>query len=327
MPAAGTGYKPEFIAKNLRVDFPRIPDHRKEDIAPCTDSGNGEYKYDHYSLFLSKSRRFPYFTATNIDGKLFKAIGRDEVFDSGNDEWRVDERGREYQHGPHLYSAVKSNFERGHMTKREDPQWGRSRLLAKKAAQSTYYFSNCVPQVKELNSKEWAFLETYILKKEVVADHLKIVVFTGPVLSDSDPEFITKVDGQNVKIPTLFWKVVFFTNDGKVLNKVGFLMGQQTLLEKKGIVKKKTSTLRSLTTEKEKPHFNDFADAQTYQVSLSTIENLSGLKFAEAREPYKDPRPVKLVLKEVEMKASGTRSLTSGNSNETVLAYEGLKLF
>lgn len=326
MPASSNGYKSDFIAKNLRVDFPKIPDSRQHDIAPCIDDRNGEYKYNHYSLFLSKSRRFPFFTATNIDGKLFKAIGRDEIFDSGNDEWRMDERGRDYQFGPHLYSADRSDFERGHMTKREDPQWGRSKLLARKAAQSTYYFTNCVPQVKELNSKEWAFLETYILKKEVVADHLKITVFTGPVLSDKDPEFINPVDGVNVKIPTLFWKVVYFTNDGKILNKVGFLMGQQTLLEKKGIVKKKAVTTRALPSEVTQ-HFNDFADAQTYQVSLSTIETLSGLQFPEAREPYRDPRPVKVILKEVEMKSSGTRSLTSTAPGETRLEYEGLKLF
>jgi DNA/RNA endonuclease G (NUC1) len=45
-----------------------------------------EIDYPHFTLYLSKSRGFPYLTATNIDVDLFKPIPRKKVFDSGRDE-------------------------------------------------------------------------------------------------------------------------------------------------------------------------------------------------------------------------------------------------
>jgi endonuclease G len=134
------------------------------------------------------------------------------------------------------------------------------------------------------------------------------------------------VDGLDVQIPVLFWKVVYYTNDGKTLNKVGFLMGQEDLLDKKGIVKKvspgKTFEIHAVPTE----HFLDFEDAETYQVSLTTIEKLSGLKFSKANEPYKDPRPIKLILEQVEMKNMPGKGLKKSMATNEAVEYKGMIL-
>jgi endonuclease G len=323
-----TGYVPGFLGHDLTVNFPELSAGLKKQIAQVPKTNNGELKYRHYSLFLHKTRHFPFFTAVNINGVLFKKIRRAEVFDSGRDEWRVDDRAKEFQWGPHLYSAKKSDFQRGHMTKREDPQWGTTAEIAKEAARSTFFFSNCVPQISELNTREWGSLEMYILNKETVPEKILCSVFTGPVLAADDPVFVTKVDAQDVQIPTHFWKVVYFTNDGKNLSKVGFMMGQENLLNERKIVEplRLLKAFEALIPEKD--YFMDFEDAATYQVNLSTIEKLSGIKFPPAKEPYKDKRPRKLILKDIEVTKAVLESFKNVPEAKHPLnfAYEGIVL-
>jgi endonuclease G len=308
-----SGYNSKFISETLEVKFPGFTEVQKADLAPCSDSSNYEYKYEHHSIFMSKSRKFPYFTATNINGGLMKPIHRDEVFDNGGENWRIDPRGSEFQHGQELYDADGSDFQRGHMTKREDPQWGTTTQIARAAAQSTFFFTNCVPQVAQLNLKEWKKLESYILNKVAKEDKLFISVFTGPVLSNLNPFFVTKVVGEDIKIPTHFWKVVYYTEDGITLKKVGFLMGQATLLKQKGIVNegKIITQFKQFTT---KEYFTDFEDSKTYQVSLATIEDLTQLKFPPASEPYTKSKSTKLILKDVEI-GTETKGLIAESEN------------
>jgi endonuclease G len=208
------------------------------------------------------------------------------------------------------------------MTKREDPQWGSTAAEAKAAAKSTFHFCNCCPQVADLNQQEWKLLEDYILDKESVPDKLFINVFTGPVLKTDDPIFVSAVNDEDVLIPTLFWKVVYYSNDGKKLSKVGFLMGQGNLLKQRGIIKPQvTKKFFAKHLPEAAEHFNNFKDAQTYQVSLSTIEKLSGLKFPAAKQPYKDPRPIPLVIKAVEMKEDLPQAKTKAGVKKQALSY------
>ncbi len=262
--------------------------------------------YPHFSVALSKLRKLPLYAAVNIDGKKFQEINRTALF-GGSDRWSVDPRADEYQWGNDLYSASGSEFDKGHMVKREDPQWGENLEQATEAARSTFYFSNCAPQVGDLNRKEWRSLEDYILKKESSQNKLKINVFTGPVLSENDPVFVTPVKGEQVQIPTLFWKVVYFTNDDHTLNRVGFLMGQKKLLFKNNIVREKEEELEGVVIRPKL--FDDYEDAATYQVNINLIEQLTGLTFSQAKDPYKDSRSVKMVLKQVELESFGPNAI------------------
>ena len=321
--ASTIGFKPDFIGKDLVVNFPKLSAAQKKDIAPVTGSTTGEIQYPHFSVFLSKSRKFPFFAATNINGDLFKKVTRKTIFPGGKDVWNVDSRAKDHQWNNDLYvKAPKGNFDRGHMAKREDPQWGATRAEAKVAAKSTFHFCNCAPQVADLNQREWKQLEDYILERESVPGKLFISVFTGPVLKPDDPIFVSKVKNEDVLIPTLFWKVVYYTNDGKKLSKVGFLMGQENLLRKRGIVKPQTAKKFFAThLPKEKEHFNNFEDAQTYQVNLSTIEKLTGLKFPAAKQPYKDKRPIPLVIEMVELKEDHQLAKTAAGMPGQPLNY------
>lgn len=293
------GYESAFLGRNLKVALPQWGASRQDDIAPVTGGADAVLRYPHHSVVLSKKRKFPVFTAVNINSAEFQNINRDALFPGGSDRWEIDKRAQDFQWGAELYTVPGSDFDRGHLVKREDPQWGSDVEAAKEAARSTFYYANCVPQVSELNQREWRNLEDYILKKESAPNKLKVSVFTGPVLSDDDPVFVQLIKGQAVQIPALFWKIIYFSGDGKTLNRVAFLMGQQNLLLQKGIAKKKEEELEQL-----KPPvklFDDFEDAAMYQVNIALVEKLTGLAFSPASEPYKDTRPAKVVLKQVEV--------------------------
>ncbi len=294
-----TGYEPTFLGRRLKVALPQPGDAQKKDLAPVSGSRRALLHYPHYSVVLSRQRKFPVFTAVNINSKAFRALRRDSLFAGGTDRWERDDRARDFQWGDELYSGLNTDFDKGHLVKREDPQWGKDDAIAALAARATFFYTNCVPQLPELNRQEWRNLEDYILKKESAPSKLKVNVFTGPVLSEQDPVFVRPIKGQEVQIPTLFWKVVYFTADGKTLSRVAFLMGQKNLLFERRIVREKETELESVVRD---PFlFTDFKDAAAYQVNIASVEKLTGLSFAPALEPYKDSRAAEIIMRQVEV--------------------------
>lgn len=286
------GYQSDFIGEKFRVPFPHLGDANMGNVAYLTGSDqNYVLHYQNYSVVQNKKRKLPFFTAANINGALFKEMER-------KDTWRIDPRiDRKHQWGAELYSAEKSNFDKGHMTKREDVQWGSTKEEARAGAEFTFFYTNSVPQVGNLNRNIWRSLEDYILKKETAKRGMKINMFTGPVLDDGDPIFKTEVNGdKRIRIPTLFWKIIYFRrDDDDKLYKLGFLMGQEELLLKNGIVFPRDSS---------RDVFMEFAQANTYQVKLSTIEELTNMRFPPAHELYKksDATTLSKIVKRVQAK-------------------------
>lgn len=243
-------------------------------------------KYINYSLQQSASHKFPFYTATNVDGIQFKKVPR-------KDNWRKDKRlSKEFQLGKELYSAPKSDFDKGHMTKREDVQWGETLGIALNAANSTFYYTNAVPQHKDLNRDIWRSLEDYILHTETRQSELRICVFTGPVLSSSNPYFVTPINGKQIQIPSLFWKVVVFQKEDGNLYRVGFMMSQNKLLQENHIIEE---------LESDDQLFMQFKDSDSYQVNISLIEEITGLEIPTAIDSYTDTRNTKLVLEEIDI--------------------------
>ena len=182
------GYDEKFIS-NQTVPLPKLSQEQSNDLVSDND-GNKVIKYINYSLQQSASHKFPFYTATNIDGIQFKKVPR-------KDNWRKDTRlSKEFQMGKELYSASKSGFDKGHMTKREDVQWGETPGIALNAANSTFFYTNAVPQHKDLNRDIWRSLEDYILHTETKRNELRICVFTGPVLSSSNPYFVVALSSR-----------------------------------------------------------------------------------------------------------------------------------
>jgi endonuclease G len=262
--------------------------------------------YFNYSLLQSPFRKFPYYTAANIDGALFKKIKRAALF-KGGDSWKKDDRiPKEFQLGKELYGADGSSFDKGHLTKREDVQWGENVEIARKAAISTFCYTNAVPQVDRLNRGVWRRIEDYILHHEVVKQSLKISLMTGPLLLDTDPDFVTDVGEKIIQLPTLFYKVVYYIRDG-VLHRTGFLTSQKGLLQRRRIVK---PVVRGETLEAP-GLFQDFKDAQTYQVRVSFIEAIGNLKFQEAKELFVEDTPEELILDEIDVRSEALETTRS----------------
>ncbi|MGB1216228.1 MAG: DNA/RNA non-specific endonuclease [Saprospiraceae bacterium] len=269
------------------ISLPILGQKHKNDLVSFGEKNETILNYINYSLQISASRKFPFYTATNIDGSLFKRVGRAS-------SWKKDNRVNQYQFGAELYTAENSEFDKGHMTKRENVQWGESIEDAKKASDSTFYYTNAVPQHKDLNRRIWKRLENYILHKETRNSELKITVFTGPVLSQNDPYFVTEVRNESIQIPILFWKVIIFSKENGELHRVGFMMSQRKLLVDNGIVEE----LESFSDDE---LFMQFDGAPTYQVNISFVEELSGLTFPLAIDSYTDTRNLEVILEEIDI--------------------------
>ncbi|MDH3651842.1 MAG: DNA/RNA non-specific endonuclease, partial [Saprospiraceae bacterium] len=165
-----------------------------------------------------------------------------------------------------------------------------------KGAKQTFFYTNAAPQHLKVNRSIWRRIEDYILKKEAVKHNLRINVFTGPIMTEDDPDFVTPVNDEIVQLPITFWKIVYYTSEEGILHRVAFLVGQKYLLEKHKIVK------RRRPKKVRRDRFINFKKADTYQVNVQTIEELSGLTFPQAVDAYHDERPIKLVLSSVNVR-------------------------
>ncbi|MBX2820994.1 MAG: DNA/RNA non-specific endonuclease [Rhodothermaceae bacterium] len=320
------GYVEDFLGSGLQVPLPTLARDQVRFVAPVKGVDDNVLRYHNYSVIQHAVRRFPFLTAANIDGNHFKNLKRKDVFKGGSDRWRKDPRiSYKHQWGAELYSAKRSDFDRGHMTKREDVQWGPTLSHARIGALSTFFYTNSVPQHRALNQLLWRSLEDYILHQEALDHGMKINVFTAPLLMDDDPEFVTTVRGASVLIPRLFWKMVYYTRDRQTLNRVAFLVGQEDILIDAGIVHP-PSVSRG---DPEDARFQDFKFGDTFQVHPSFIEDLTGFSFPHAREPFEDHRPVRIILEQVDLPLEGqsrTRGGRTRGATKRVTRIKGLTL-
>ncbi|MFI0429086.1 DNA/RNA non-specific endonuclease [Mariniflexile sp. HMF6888] len=297
------------------VPIPKISTKEVEKFE-MNDLNRSQYflEYVNYSVLHNPFRKFPYFTASNIHGNLFQKITRKELFAGKGDRWKKDPRIPEKeQWGHELYSAVKSDFDKGHLTKREDVQWGTDRNKAIAAAESTFFYTNAMPQVDKLNRGIWRLIEDYILHHQTITHQIKINLFTGPVFFEDDPYFVTQVNGNTIQIPYLFWKVIYYQSNG-TLHRTGFLTSQKNILEKRRIVK---PTVRA-DMEEEANLFMTFKDAETYQVRVDFIENISGLTFHEAVENFVENTPEELIVSGVNVRSDKILDIKNATINITL---------
>jgi len=232
------GYDPAFLGSRYVVNLPGIPSRLK--TAAVSGTTDNVLRYEHYSVVMSKERRLPFYSAVNIDGQDLRKIIR-----KGEDLWYFDPRMSENdQLGIWLYKN--NSYDLGHMTRREDPNWG-TVTVATRANDDTFHYTNASPQHEDLNQKDWARLEDYILTG---AKGFRVCVITGPVLADDDPEY------RGVQIPKRFWKVAAIVNDqtGR-LSVTGYLLTNPT--EQEFV----------------------YGAFKTYQVPVADIEKATGLRF------------------------------------------------
>ncbi len=241
------GYLPGFFGEANHVDLPLISDAISMDDIARLEDGSFELKYQHFSTVQCISRRVPLYSACNVDGSKSKNVPR-------HDTWNYDGRiKKEYQMLREAYGPGQDRkFSRGHMTRRQDPNWG-SLATAQKANVDTFFATNACPQWQPFNDGLWGDLEDYVLGN-AQGDDKRISVFTGPILRSDDPERF------GIRIPRDFWKVVAFISETTgELSAIAYLMSQGTYLDS-GVAQ-------------------DLEDFGTSQRPLAFIESETGLRF------------------------------------------------
>jgi endonuclease G, mitochondrial len=279
------GYDDTFLGKTgaLSVPFPKPSDAVLADLARITGTDDYELRYCHFSLAVSASRKMPVATAVNIDGAHSQHLSRtdrdpdnpetSDVSYEAADKWYYDGRiPTDAQLGPAVYDQTE--FDYGHMVRREDPVWGTDLRTPRVANDDTFTMANCTTQHHDLNTKTWQTLENAILNS-ARKNKKRVTVLTGPVLSVSDPEIL------GVQVPTAFWKIAVWA-EGEALHARGFMEWQTELVE-------------SMRAEYES--LPGLEKAQQYQVPIAEIARLTGLDFG-------------VVLGADELKAGGRRRIT-----------------
>lgn len=252
------GYQAQFLGKGKKaVPLPKLG-RWAADVAPVSDDPNGVLKYRHFSVIQSASRRLPLLTAVNIDGAKARRIKR-------QGDWKLDGRlDRSHQAGNELYTN--NPFDRGHMVRRRDPGWGKTPSEAEQGELDTFHYTNAAPQHENLNQREWASLEDYIL--DAVETHgFRATVFTGPVLRDDDRKVKPAPGRPAIQIPEEFWKIAVTVDaDTGMLNATGYVLSQGRMI-------------RDLVEAA-----FVFGQYKTYQVQIARIEQETGLDFGKLRE-------------------------------------------
>ena len=183
---------------------------RRDDVFPVDGEEDGRLDYMHFSVVMSRSRRIAMFTGVNIDGSESVSVPR------GSDRWSLDGRiPATAQAGEALYTD--NGLDRGHLVRREDPNWGPE---AATANGDTFHFTNCSPQMAAFNQKTWLSLEDYILKN-TRRWRDRVTVFTGPVFREDDRLY------RGIRIPLAFWKVVAFLSDEGNPSATAYMIDQE----------------------------------------------------------------------------------------------------
>lgn len=253
------GYQAGFITGHPELALPGAGDWA-DDLVEVLPEARVEGRpdhvlaYRHFSVVMSRSRMLPLVSAVNIDGsRSDRGVARTDV-------WRRDPRiDLALQNlGEGYGKANEGYFARGHMTRREDPNWG-EREEAEQADADTFHITNVAPQQQTFNAGMWLRLESYVLDS-ADRENLRISVFTGPIMREDDPVYY------NRRVPVEFWKIVAFVH-GRTgeLTTIGY----------------RRSQVASLPRLAGRFVFGDFEDTQ---VSIAGLARDTGLELDHLAE-------------------------------------------
>jgi endonuclease G, mitochondrial len=255
---ARSGYSPNFIGTSIS-----LPE------AATAEVGNDllqvgvrkVFDYTHFSLAMSRSRRFARWVAWNIDGGALRRLSR-----SGIQFIKDPNLPSDAQVGDELYEN--NALDRGHIARRADLVWG---ILAEanRANRDSFFFTNITPQHESFNRSEahgiWGELENAIYE-DVEVEDLRISVMGGPIFSGSDPVY------RGFQLPKQFWKIIYFRQAGDPTIKAkGFVLTQADLLNRLEVL--------------ELPGFS------VYEVPISRIGEMTGLSLPLPGVVEGRPRP------------------------------------
>lgn len=253
--AEGEGYQINFLDSPVAIPA-FVSEKTAGDVLEV--DGRKVIDYTHFSLSMSKSRKFAIWVAWNIDGGTMRKLSRKNM------KFRADDRLEpQDQAGDDLYSN--NRLDRGHIARRADLCWG-SDYEAQKANRDSFYFTNITPQHERFNQSNrnpqvgiWGNLENAIFDDAQV-EGLKVSVMGGPIFTDDDPEY------RGYKIPKSFWKVIYYRDkDSWQVKSKSFVLTQENLLNQLEVLE-----------------LQDFA---VYEVPVETLSRMTGLGFQDIPKP------------------------------------------
>ena len=139
--AMRTGFDADFLTFTTGVST--FTPARLKDLARL--SNDVAIPYCHFTVWLSKKRKYPLCVAWNIDGSRYVKLNRKS--------FRVDRRGdlEDFQLTNDVY--VNNPFDKGHVARRADLCWG-SKAEAELGNYDSFYFSNIAPQHESFNQSD-----------------------------------------------------------------------------------------------------------------------------------------------------------------------------
>lgn len=228
------GYNPGFIP-DMPLDLRQVVHPVADRIVELSQSGEGdapgELRYQNFSVIMNREHRVALLTATNIDGATYVAIDRasgepaEKQPRPEGDTWYKDTRIDEIHTLTNdFYGEWSHIFDRGHLTRRNDPTWGEN---AERANVDTFHFTNCSPQHWKFNQsiKFWQGIERYVLEQGIWETGLDkpVTVLQGPLYDAPQPLF-----ADDVQVPNAFWKILVWNGRGG--KKAVALVADQTAL-------------------------------------------------------------------------------------------------
>jgi len=254
------GYKANFLGSNFSVQIPKPTGDLLKFVAKPNGNAKSVLDYFLFSTIHHSVRKMPIISAINIDGNPDLRKDKTERVDVWLRDRRLD---YEMQLNDKFYAG--SNFDRGHMSRREDANYGATADEARQNADLTCVYTNACPQVPALNRSNrnglWGKLEKKILEKGVEKEpgqSVKITVFNGPIFKENDRFF------KGIQIPMEFWKIILWFGENKQRRATGFKLSQADLVA---------------DIDFEKLDFDTDEEFRSSRCSIQLLERLTGLDF------------------------------------------------
>eukprot|EP00579_Thalassiosira_antarctica_P010190 CAMPEP_0201922460 /NCGR_PEP_ID=MMETSP0903-20130614/10491_1 /ASSEMBLY_ACC=CAM_ASM_000552 /TAXON_ID=420261 /ORGANISM="Thalassiosira antarctica, Strain CCMP982" /LENGTH=395 /DNA_ID=CAMNT_0048459605 /DNA_START=52 /DNA_END=1239 /DNA_ORIENTATION=- len=257
----GKGYDSNFLGSTVpAVPLPSFSKSLEQDVLEReTLSNNSEGRriyrnYHNYTIVMSKSHRTALFAALNVDQSKLHQTDKTAG-------WRVDDAvGSENQLNDDYYRS--NVWDKGHLAPDAAAGWGDSEEDRIAATNDTYFYTNATLQHQNFNRDEWKDLETIVRSWPQDGETSRLSEITGPLFVGTDT---IQPEGRDVAtIPAGFFKVVAYVSSGSG----GKL--ESSLQVRCFVMYQDAASLEDL---------GGVVDHQRYQVSVSKIEQLTGLVF------------------------------------------------
>ena len=256
------GYQSRFLGTKFNIAIPQPKVELKKFIAKINGTDSTVLKYYTYSTIFHSVRMMPVISAINVDGDPAKR--KDNT--ARKDVWLRDTRlSFDIQLDDNYYRG--SGFDRGHMSRREDANWGATAEDAKRNADLTCMYTNACPQVAKINQSSrkglWGILEKVVLETGAEAEQgktAKISVFNGPIFKDTDPVF------RGIQVPLDFYKIVLWLTDNGNLKATAFKLSQVALVD---------------DIDFEQLDLDQNTEFKEFQCSIKSLQSETGINFSK----------------------------------------------